>query len=199
MKLEDVLTVLRGLPRLTRAQGNQRWGSYSLVILAPIRAGERDALAGHLRATEAESPLAALEEVHFGRWLVIDQLKTGFKDEPRRPSRLDRPYLLFTADYTPLGDGYATPGTLLERVAGLEVWDHCDDIPDTHRERVRYLARHRCDTTLYYAGYPAVTPARVRSAVRHRNALAAFVLAHRDVRDPATLQRLYLQEAATWH
>lgn len=198
--LRNLPHILRNLPKLTRAAGNERWGSHSILILAPIRAGERDALVRRLKALEPQSPLARLDEVHFGRWLVLDQLKTGFAGAPRRPARLDRPYLLFTAEFTPLGEGYTAPGTLLRRLAsvGDEVWRHCEGFPEDHRERVEYLSRHRCDTTLYYAGYPAVTPAHVKSALRRRDGLARFVLEHRDERDAAKLKRLYLQEAASW-
>ncbi|MDA0182200.1 hypothetical protein OJ997_17980 [Solirubrobacter phytolaccae] len=190
MKLLDTLR------QLTRGAGNQRWGAHSLLILAPIGDGAREDLLGELARCEHDSPLAGLAEVHFARWVVIDQLKTGFADAPKRPSRLDRPYLLFSADYTPApGDG-----TLLERLAevGAAVWNHCDGFPPDGPARVDYLAAHRCDTTLYYAGYPDATPARVKTAVARRDALTRFVLDHRDERDAATLQRAYLKEAARW-
>jgi hypothetical protein len=198
--LRNLPHILRNLPKLTRAAGNQRWGSHSILILAPIRAGARDALAQRLKDLEPRSPLARLDEVHFARWVVLDQLKAGFPGAPRRPARLDRPYLLFTAEFTPLGDGYVAPATLLKRlaVAGEDVWQYCDGFPEEPRARAAFLAEHRCDTTLYYAGYPAKTPAHVKSALRGRDGLAHFVLEHRDERDAATLQRLYLQEAASW-
>jgi hypothetical protein len=198
--LRNLPHILRNLPKLTRSAGNQRWGSHSLLILAPIRAGERAALARRLKALEPERPLAELDEVHFARWVVLDQLKTGFPGAPKRPARLDRPYLLFTAEFTPLDDTYAAPKQLLERLAsvGEAVWQHCDGFPEDQRGRVDFLARYRCDTTLYYAGYPAVTPADVKTAVERRDGLAQFVLEHRDERDAAKLQRLYLQEAASW-
>jgi hypothetical protein len=193
MKLLDTVRAL------TRGAGNQRWGAHSLLLLVPIGDGELEGLQRTLHRCELSSPLAGLQEVHFARWVVIDQLKSGFKDEPRRPSRLERPYLLFTADYTPL-KGDVAPRTLLERVAvaGESVWEHCDGFPADHDARAAYLARHRCDTTLYYAGYQDATPARVKTAVARRDALSRFVVEHRDVRDPAVLQRRYLEEAARW-
>ena len=193
MKLFDTVRAL------TRGAGNQRWGAHSLLLLVPIGDGALPGLQDELRRCELRSPLRDLHEVHFARWVVIEQLKSGFKDEPRRPSRLDRPYLLFTADYTPL-KGDVAPRTLLERVAaaGADVWQHCDGFPSAPGARVDYLAAHRCDTTLYYAGYQDATPARVKRAVDRRDALSRFVVEHRDVRDAATLQRRYLQEAARW-
>jgi len=193
MKLLDTLRAL------TRDAGNQRWGAHSLLLLVPIGDGALEGLQRTLGRCELSSPLAGLHELHFARWVVIEQLKSGFKDEPRRPSRLDRPYLLFTADYTPLERDVA-PRTLLERVAvaGEDVWEHCDGFPRDRGARVDYLASHRCDTTLYYAGYKDATPARVKTAVDRRDALSRFVVEHRDVRDPATLQRRYLEEAARW-
>lgn len=193
MKLLDTLR------QLTRSAGNERWGAHSLLILAPIADGALDGLRRELRRCELSSPLARLEEVHFARWVVLEQLKSGFAGEAKRPSRLDRPYLLFTADYTPL-PGDVVPTSLLERVAtaGAAVWAHCDGFPADLAARVDYLAARRCDTTLYYAGYKDATPAQVKTAVASRDALSRFVLEHRDVRDPATLQRRYLQEAARW-
>ena len=193
MKLLDTLR------QHTRGAGNQRWGAHSLVLLVPIADGAGEDLQRALDRCAPRSPFTDLHEVHFARWVVIEQLKSGFKHAARRPSRLDRPYLLFTADYTPL-DGDVAPRTLLERVAaaGADVWQHCDGFPTAAGARADYLAAHRCDTTLYYAGYRDATPARVKTAVARRDALSRFVVEQRDVRDPATLQRRYLQEAARW-
>jgi len=193
MKLLDTLR------QLTRGAGNERWGAHSLLLLAPIGDGALEGLQRELRQCELRSPLARLDDVHFARWVVLEQLKSGFAGEPERPSRLDRPYLLFSADYTP-PPGDVAPRSLLERVAvaGAGVWSHCDAFPDELGARVDYLAAHRCDTTLYYAGYKDASPARVKTAVARRDALSRFVVEHRDVRDPATLQRRYLQEAERW-
>ncbi len=196
------MSVLDKLRMLTRAAGNHRDGSYSIVILAPIRAGARDALARTLGDLGPDSPLAALDEVHFGRWIVIDQLKTDFPGRPKRPAQLDCPYLLFSAEYTPPGGDYAPPRTFLERLVRVpkaaDVWAHCEGFGTDEAQRVAFLAKHRCDTTLYFAGYPGVSPERVKAALRRRKALTRFVLDHRDERDAATLQRRYLEEAARW-
>jgi len=193
MKLFDTVRAL------TRGAGNQRWGAHSLLLLVPIGDGALPGLQDELRRCELRSPLRDLHEVHFARWVVIEQLKSGFAGEPKRSSRLPRPYLLFTVDYTPL-KGDVAPRTLLERVAvaGEAVWAHCDGIPTDPAARVGYLAAHRCDTTLYYAGYGDATPARVRTVVDRRDALSRFVVEHRDERDRAVLQREYLEEAARW-
>jgi hypothetical protein len=179
--------------------------------MTPIRAGEEPALASHLRTLGAgdKSPLAALPYVHFGRWMIIDQLKADWSGAPSPPPRLKSQYLLFSASLTAPADGtYAAelPGSFFrELVARIPaeadaIWRHCVGYPGSSDSDafVRYLDRSRLETSLFYVGYPDVTVGEVRAAVTARHSLIAFALNHQAEQDPVALQRAYIEESRTW-
>ncbi len=185
--------------------------SYAFTLLTPIRRGHEADLAAHLKglSTGEESPLARLPYVHVGRWMVIDQLKMGWPGAPRRPARLQSQYLLFSATVTaPDEDTYADdlPESFLRELAtripdeAEAIWGHCVGYPGSASVDafVRYLSTSRLETSLFYVGYPDVTVQQVRQALATRDRLVDFVRDHQNERDPAQLQRAYLQESATW-
>ncbi len=185
--------------------------SYAFSLLTPIHSGAEADLAAHLKAlpTGEDSPLARLPYVHVGRWLIMDQLKTSWPGAPRRPARLQSQYLLFSASVTAPDDGsYADdlPESFLRELATLipdeadAIWGHCVGYPGSASVDafVRYLSTSRLETSLFYVGYPDVTVQQVRQALATRDRLVDFVRDHQDERDPAQLQRAYLQESTTW-
>jgi hypothetical protein len=183
-KVADAQRAMRGLRDRRRDQGNRRARSYAFTSLTPIRPGEAAAVARELRRFDADEPFRRVPEIHCARLLVVDQLKTDWEGVPRPVPRLKSEYLLFTADVTaPAYDGYVMPGAFL---AGMyvrmrseidAVWGRCLGFrPGGSPEAFsRYLQRSQLDTSLYYVGYPGVTPREVGDAVRVRRELIEFV------------------------
>jgi hypothetical protein len=97
--------------RQNLADGSRSGRSFAVTLLTPVRAGAAGRLGAYLDAlgTDGASPLAALPYVHFARWVVIDQLKTGWPGTPAPPPRLASSYLLFGASVTAPAEDHTTP------------------------------------------------------------------------------------------
>jgi hypothetical protein len=184
---------------------NRSGRAYAITMLTPIEPGHGPQLREVLRAfDQADSPFASLRAVHFGRWVVIDDLKTCWAGAPVPPPTLNSRYLLFTACVTaPDANTF-----LAELVAGIpdvvdEVWTHCLNYPEggvTNSETavLSYLSRGLIDTSLFYAGYPNASPGEVCSALDGHAQFVNFVREHQGDQDPAALQLAYLEESPTW-
>ncbi|MDQ6724698.1 MAG: hypothetical protein M3066_00755 [Actinomycetota bacterium] len=204
-------SLLGGLvPPRGPGSGSRSGRSYAFTSLTPIRTGRAHVLAEHLRdlPTGGRSPLARLDHVHLGRWLVLDDLKMTWPGAPRDPTRLRSDYLLFTASVTAPDSRYAEglPGNFLADLATRvpseadAIWTHCVGYPGSAAVDafVAYLARSQLDTLLFHVGYPDTTVAEVRHALAARDGLVNFVRTHQDETDPARLQHAYLEESSTW-
>lgn len=190
--------------------GSRSGRSYAFTSLTPIRGGSERALAAQLRGlpTGDRSPLARLDHVHLGRWMVIDDLKTAWPGAPKDPTRLRSAYLLFTASITAPDNRYADhlPGNFLADLAARmpaeadTIWGNCVGYPGSADVDgfVAYLSRSQLDTLLFHVGYPNATVEQVRHALAARDGLVNFVRTHQDEKGPARLQRAYLEESATW-
>ncbi len=197
----------RGAP----GSGNRAGRSYYFTSLTPVRKGSELSLAAHLRAlpTGSESPLSRLDEVHLGRWLVLDDLKKmNLPGEPAHPTHLQSAYLLFTATVTAADDHSADglPVSLIREIAGKipddadAIWGHCVGYPGLTPVDpfVAYLAESQLDTLLFHVGNPDATVEQVREAIAARDGLVGFVRKYQDEKDPAKLQQAYLEESAAW-
>lgn len=171
---------------------NRNGCSYAVTVLTPIKPGQTKALRDVLAAfpLEADSPLHTVPDVHFARWVVIDQVRTNWLGAPKRPSRLNSAYLLFSADLTaPANRADGLPETffrdLARRIPGPseEVWGKCRGFPGVRPvdDFVEYLLRSQIDMGLYYAAFPDATPVEIERALIIRRELAQFVLEHQDV------------------
>jgi hypothetical protein len=187
--------------------------------MTPVRAGAERELSAYLNALGVgdESPLAQLPYVHFGRWVLIDQLKTDWPGAPVPLPRLNKSqYLLFTASVTAPAEDHLTPteGRYAERLPESFLYELCTRIPaDAHAiwrhclgypgisdpdAFVRYLARSQLETSLFHVGYADVTVDEVRQALAARDALVAFARDHQNEQDAKKLQQAYLEESPTW-
>jgi hypothetical protein len=209
-----VRALVTGPPRVSR--GSRCGRSYVITLLTPITPGAEAALRAHLEGLRSdESPLAKLPYVHFGRWVVIDKLQMEWDGAPRRSSRLNSQYLLFTASMTlPVEEQVSHEERYIERLPEAflhelrvriptevdAIWSHCHGYPGTSKpdEFVGYLAAARLDSSLVYTGYPDVTADEVRQAVAARKSLVAFALEHQGEANAAVLQQSYLKESSTW-
>jgi hypothetical protein len=183
---------------------NRRGQAYAITLLTPVAHGETERLKHALKQlpTGERSPLARLPHLHFGRWVVVDGLKTGWQGAPKWPTKLRSDYLLFTADLVvPWAEIPSLPGVfytdLVEHVPVSAVWGCCVGYPEDPGELPGYLAKGRIDAALYFAGHEAATLAQIRDAVAARDGLVAFVRRHQTT-EPEELKADYLEEAAAW-
>ena len=204
----DAATIVRNV--LALRQGGSRSGrSYAVTMLTPILPARSRDLGRHLQNLEIgpRSPLARLPSVHFGRWVVIDQLRTDWPGAPDPRPALRSEYLLFTATVTAAEGGrHRFPESFLEElhreIAGDAdaIWSHCLGYPGS-RDRdafVGYLAKSQLETALFHVGYPDVTVEEVRHALAVRDSIVGFARDHQGTRDAAELQQAYLRESQTW-
>lgn len=214
--VSGALRAVGAFARAVRADGSVSGRSFALTLLTPIRLGAEAELAAHLDGlgVRRQSPLARLPFVHFGRWVVIDQLKANYANAPVPAPRLKSQYLLFTTCVTaPAGDGTSggkratakLPQSFLEEVwqaipdEADAIWRHCLGYPGVADKAafVGYLARSQVKTSLFHVGYPDATVDEVRRAIATREHLVAFAQAHQGA--PAeTLQRAYREQSPTW-
>jgi hypothetical protein len=209
--LEIARGVVGGVRGLGRPDAGSRSGrSYAVTLMTPVRRGEEQALAAHLDGLGGpeQSPLAKLPHVHFGRWVLIDQLKLEWPGVPAPPPRLESQYLYFSASVTAPDGGYAAdlPESFFRDLAARipkdadAIWRHCVAYPGISDVDafVRYLAAGQIHTSLFYVGYADVTVDEVRRALAARKNLVTFVLDHQDEENPAALQRAYLEASRKW-
>lgn len=168
---------------------NRKGCSYAVTVVTPIEPGQAEALTTLLRAFEpnAGSPLHQVPDVQFARWVVIDHLLTDWPGAPKRPSKLNSEYLLFSADLTaPPQRADGLPQTFFRDLATVipttctEVWGRCRGFPGiTDVEAfVDYLERSQIEFRLYYARFPDATPGEITRALEVRRQLAEFVVEH---------------------
>jgi hypothetical protein len=183
--------------------------SHVVVTLTPIRAGHASLLGRKLRGLRGghSSPLAHLRYVQFGRWMVIDQLKTDWPGTPRPNPELKSEYLLFSAVVTVPADDrdYTFPDSFWEDVRTLipcvadVVWGHCMGYPGTAgpADFKRYFADSRLRTGIHHFGYEGAEVDDIRRALQVRDRFVAFALDHQHDLG-ADLKAAYLRESAGW-
>lgn len=152
----------------------------TLTVLTPIRPGHEEALREELlklRQRE-ESPFVRLEETHFARWVIIDELGHEAGSEHREVLKCR--YLLFTA----LIDG--APDRYLERLCAQmrpeadDIWNHCAGYPGTLDPAAfkAYFKHNQIDATLFFAAYPDASRPDVLRCLRLREQLIEFAVTH---------------------
>lgn len=204
---------------LQRRTGGSRSGrSYAITVLTPVCSGAEAALADHIHGLGVgeHSPFAALPYVHFGRFVVIDQLKADWPGAPPL-LRLESAYLLFTSSLTAPHEATVSPASgeryadrlpesffseLCTRIPSVadDVWGHCLGYPGAKDAPafVRYLTAGQVETSLFHVGYSDVTVDEVRQRLAARDKLVSFARDQQSQRDDALLQQAYLKESPKW-
>jgi hypothetical protein len=182
--------------------------SYAVTLLTPITDGQGCALAETLQnlGLTGPSPLSNLPYVHFGRWVMIDDLKTDWPGAPKPTPRLLSQYLLFSASVTaPEGKRYTLESFLRELYEKMEqdanaIWSHCLKYPSPPSSDafVSYLRRSSVKAGLFYACYADTTVDEIRGALALRDNFTRFARDHQRTTDAAALRRAYLEESSTW-
>lgn len=189
--LQSVIATVRGAAKLILwpPPPNRNGCSYAVTVLTPIEPGQTEALRDVLASFPlgTGSPLHTVPDVHFARWVVIDQLRTDWPGIPKRPSRLNSAYLLFSADLTaPANRADGLPETFFRELAkqipaeSTEVWGKCRGFPGVADidAFVDYMTRSQIHMGLYYAAFPDTTPDEITRALKLREEFAQFVLKH---------------------
>ena len=172
--------------------------TYAYMTLTAILPGRAEELRAHLEALPVgpESPLATLENVHFGRWVIVDQLE--YQGPPQQPGdRLKNEYLLFSVDF----DGDLEP--FLDALAartGTEVdaiWSHCVGYPGTADRGAfkRYMRHNQIRTSMPVGAYAEHPLPEIREALELRKKLIDLAVRAQRL-DATELREAYRREFA---
>jgi hypothetical protein len=162
---------------------NQFGQAYALTVVSPILGGHTHgaAHAMSIRAalntagTGADSPLARIPTLHFGRFVVLDDVRN--QGVPAKTDHLRSKYLVFVADF----DGELAPflDTLLlhakDFVASL--YQHCVAFPGTSDPPTfrRYIKDCQIESTLAFGAYPNTALAGVLAALDTQRRFVQFL------------------------
>ena len=164
-------------PQPPDARADVRGRKYAFTHLAPVLPGEEDRLRRALAGFATASPFAAVPGLHFGRWVLIDAVRT---QPGQHRDGWPSAYLLTTSTLDRIDD--ATDGeperrTLAEaldpQVCEL-VWGACVGYPAGHdpEDLSDYLRAGQVRTSRFYTGYPYASLADVLAGlVAHRRLL----------------------------
>jgi hypothetical protein len=169
----------------------------ALTVFAAILPGReeeaRTVIEGLPRGSE--SPLARLEQLHFSRLQIIDELV--YQGAPQKPDRLNSAYLVFTASF----DGAIDPflAAIVERLPAEadSWWSCCVGYPGTSDPKAfaRYVKHNRIRTNLFGVAYPNASLADVRQSLELRDRVVKFAIAGQEL-DASELHARFLQEFA---
>ncbi|HEY7693266.1 MAG TPA: hypothetical protein VH816_13075 [Gaiellaceae bacterium] len=143
----------------------------------------------------AESPLARVEQLHFSRLQIIDELV--YQGAPQKPDRLNNAYLVFTASF----DGALRPflAAIAERLPAEadSWWGCCVGYPGTSdlKAFTRYIEHNRIRTNLFGVAAPNATLADVRESLELRERVVEFAIEAQGL-DARELQERFRREFA---
>jgi hypothetical protein len=166
--------------------------SYLFASLTAILPGREQELRDYLELLPpaAESPLARVAGVHFGRWVIVSSLV--YFGPPAERDDLKNAYLLFAA---------AADGPLERFLDALcdgmpeeadAIWGYCVGYPGSENRDAfhRYLRHNQIDTQLPFAAYPEATLPEVLEALELRVRLIDLAVRAQEL-DALSLQQAY--------
>jgi hypothetical protein len=142
-----------------------------------------------------ESPLARLDQLHFSRLQIIDELV--YQGTPQKPDRLNSAYLVFTASF----DGLLGPflAAIAERIPAEadSWWGCCVGYPGTADPKAfaRYIRHNRIRTNLFGVAAPHASLADVRESLELRERVVEFAIAGQQL-DARDLHERFLEAFA---
>lgn len=170
--------------------------AYTFMALTAIVPGRTEALRQHLASmpTAADSPLAKMEQTHFARFVIIPQL-VDLGPPPKTRDTLKNEYLLFSAEFDGLLQGFLNGLCDAMAVEVDAIWEHCVGYPGAGDRAAfeRYMRHNQIDTTFPFAAYPDATVSDVREALALRSRLIDFAIRAQTM-DLATLEQSYREE-----
>jgi hypothetical protein len=164
--------------------------SYLLMVLTPIKPGLEDELRAYLSALD-ESPLARVPRTHFARFMIMPDMPVpaGVEDP------LDRPYLLFTANFD--GDLDSWLHALSDELVpeAEEIWGRCIGCPSPASGAAlkAYLHRNQLQSGVVFAAYGGASVQQILGALDKRARLGDFAI-RAQAMEPGERRRAFLEE-----
>jgi hypothetical protein len=162
-----------------RALDHNRHGTaYGLTVYSAIRTGQEETVRALIEAIPKgqQSPLAALDGLHFSRLHIFDELV--YQGGGQKPDTLNHAYLVFTASFN--GDPEPFLDEICEKVgaAADAWWEHCYAYPGTADRGAfkRWIATNQIHSALFASPYPNESVQAVRSALALRERVLAFAI-----------------------
>jgi hypothetical protein len=150
----------------------------ALTVLAKIKPGETQSLEDLLRTVGADVekndilPFAQLSNVHFARFVILDEAKNA-------RSRGIRPSLVFASNVDVPLDDHLTE-LVTHTGEGLDlIFGHCEGYPGptqrTPSSRLSYLRAHMVPSQAFYVNTIGRTVEQIHQEARLRDALEGFL------------------------
>ena len=173
--------------------GNRVGCAYSLTVMAPVIAGQEEAARSALEALDR--PLARLENVHFSRIHVVDDL---VYQGPRQRVRehLRAAQLIFTSTF----DGRELEPYLKDLRVRAEPdawWRFCAGYPGSGDAAAfaGWVRAHQIDSSLFASAHPEARVPHVLESLALRERIIDFAIEARGL-DAAELQRRFRETFA---
>jgi hypothetical protein len=167
-----------GARRLSAFDHNRHGTAYALTTFAPILPGHEQAVREHIESLPkgTASPLARLEQLHFSRLHIFDELV--YQGAPQKPDTLKSAYLVFTGSFDGELDRFLDDLCTKVGADADAWWSHCVAYPGTaDREAFgRWIRHNQIPTGLYASAYPNESVADVREALALRRRVLDFAI-----------------------
>lgn len=167
-----------GARRLKALDHNRHGQAYALTTFAPILPGHEGAVREHIESLPkgTESPLARLEQLHFSRLHIFDELV--YQGAPQQPDTLKSAYLVFTGSFDGELDRFLDDLCAKVGADADAWWGHCVAYPGTIDPVAfgRWIRHNQIGTALYASAYPNESVADVREALALRSRVLDFAI-----------------------
>jgi len=177
---------------------NRLGQAYAFMAMTAIVPGRTESLRAYLEALPpaGESPLARIDTLHFGRWVIVTRFEHQGPPQEKR-DELKNHYLLFSADF----DGDLEPflDAICERLPSEadEIWGHCVAYPGTADRSAfaRYMRHNQIETSMPTGAYATTPLTEIRDALAIREKLSDLAVRAQTL-DAAELRRAYREAFA---
>lgn len=182
---------------MRQAKPNRHGTAYALNVFTPVLAGREEEARTAIESLPLgpESPFARLDQLHFSRLQIFDDLL--YQGGKQKRDQLKSKYVVFTANF----DGELDPflDALAERMPAEadSWWGHCVGYPGASDRAgfKRYMRHNQIRTDLFAAAYPTTTVAEVRAALALRELILDFAIGAQGI-DAVELQHRFRQSFA---
>ena len=171
--------------------------AYGLTVFTPIVPGHEEAVRDTIEGLPRgdDGPFSRLEQVHFARLQIFDQLV--HQGPSQRPDRLRHAYLVFTASFNGARDAFLDAVAVRMPDEADSWWSHCVAYPGAADRAAftRYLTHNQVPTHLFSSPYPTATVQDIRESLALRERVVDFVVAAQHL-EPRELQERFREAFA---
>jgi hypothetical protein len=171
---------------------NAAGGMHTLTVFTPIVAERLSRLEATLANLPRPSPVARIGATHFARFVVVPDVS---QDSQPGTESLPTPYLLFSATFDGMPEGYLNDLCHELAAEGQEIWGCCVGAPEPARGTAlkAYLLHNQIQTGLFFSAYPDANVAQVTAALSVRAQTIALAIRSQGM-SPDELRRAFLEE-----